>query len=167
MSHKLKVLFILLFVWTLSPADVSDIDADSDGVNDFKDACLETPQGYYVDLQGCESFVIIYPDFSKNSISISEDVEKDINILVNFLIERPQINIKITGHSSRTAVSGDAYNLKLSKKRADMFKEELLKRGVSKARILTAGKGFHQPMLSNDTEEGRAKNRRLEIEFLE
>ena len=165
MTLKLKVFVLLLFVWTLSFAE--SVDADRDGVNDFDDACIDTPQGYYVDVKGCENFLILHPDFSKKNASISEGIEKEIVTLVEFLKNRPQMHIKIVGHSSRTAVSGDTYNLRLSKKRAEMLKKELLKRGISQDRIETAGKGFHEPMFSNETEEGRDKNRRLEIEFIE
>ena len=165
MTLKLKVLVPLLFVWTLSFAQ--SVDADRDGVDDFRDDCIDTPLGYYVDTKGCENFLIIHPDFSKKNISISEGIEKEIVTLVEFLKNRPQMRIKIVGHSSRTAVSGDVYNLKLSKKRADMLQRELINRGISQDRIETMGKGFHEPMFSNETQEGREKNRRLEIEFIE
>jgi len=167
MTLTLKVFFMLLFVWTLSPAEVTSVDSDGDGVNDFRDNCLDTPKGYFVDTQGCENFLILHPDFSKNSISVSDGIGKEIAILVEFLKNRPQMSIRITGHSSRTAVSGDVYNLKLSKKRAEMLKHELVKRGIASKRIETIGKGFHEPMFSNETQEGRNKNRRLEIEFFE
>ena len=165
MTLKLKVFVLLLFVGTLSFAQ--GVDADRDGVDDFRDDCIDTPLGYYVDEKGCENFLILHPNFSKNSIAVSGGIEKEIAILVEFLQNRPQMRIKIIGHSSRTAVSGDVYNLKLSKKRADMLQRELIKRGISQDRVETIGKGFHEPMFSNETQEGRNKNRRLEIEFIE
>lgn len=141
-------------------------DADQDGVFDFKDACLGTPNGFIVDANGCAKSAILYIKFAQNSTKIPSVSESDINTVVNFMQRHRNQKVHIIGYSSRTAVSNDAYNLKLSKKRADIFKAKLVKRGINPKRITTEGRGFHKPLVSNATKEGRAKNRRLEIEFL-
>ena len=68
------------------------------------------------------------------------------------------------GHTD--AVGGDAYNQKLSIKRSDAVKNYLVGKGVEKNRVYTEGKGEKQPVADNKTTEGRAKNRRVEIEVV-
>ena len=60
----------------------------------------------------------------------------------------------------------DAYNQKLSIRRSDAVKAYLVKQGVEKNRVYTEGKGEKQPVADNKTTEGRAKNRRVEIEVV-
>ena len=68
------------------------------------------------------------------------------------------------GHTD--SVGGDAYNQKLSIKRAEAVKSYLVGKGVEKNRVYTEGKGKKQPVADNKTAEGRAKNRRVEIEVV-
>jgi len=167
MIFKKTIFVCMIFFSTLLLSNDISTDGDRDGVIDFKDDCIDTPIGYYVDAKGCANLLILHPDFSKNSFDISADLEKEIETLVEFMKNRPHHTMKIVGYSSRTAVSGDAYNLKLSKKRAEALKKELISRGISPSKITTLGKGFHEPIYTNETQEGRKKNRRLEIEFSE
>jgi len=77
------------------------------------------------------------------------------------------INLEViiaVGHTD--SVGGDAYNQKLSVKRADAVKNYLTSKGVEKNRVYTEGKGEKQPVADNKTSEGRAKNRRVEIEVV-
>ena len=69
-----------------------------------------------------------------------------------------------TGHTD--SVGGDAYNQKLSVKRAESVKAYLVTKGIEKNRVYTEGKGEKQPVADNKTAEGRAKNRRVEIEVV-
>ena len=68
------------------------------------------------------------------------------------------------GHTD--SVGADAYNQKLSVKRAEAIKAYLVSKGIEKNRIYTEGKGEKQPVADNKTAEGRAKNRRVEIEVV-
>ena len=68
------------------------------------------------------------------------------------------------GHTD--SVGGDAYNQKLSVKRSEAVKAYLVSKGVEKNRVYTEGKGKKQPVADNKTAEGRAKNRRVEIEVV-
>ena len=68
------------------------------------------------------------------------------------------------GHTD--SVGGDAYNQKLSIARSESVKAYLVGKGVEKNRVYTEGKGKKQPVADNKTAEGRAKNRRVEIEVV-
>jgi OOP family OmpA-OmpF porin len=77
------------------------------------------------------------------------------------------INLEViiaVGHTD--AIGGDGYNQKLSVKRSDAVKNYLTSKGVEKNRVYTEGKGEKQPVADNKTTEGRAKNRRVEIEVV-
>ena len=68
------------------------------------------------------------------------------------------------GHTD--SVGTDAYNQRLSVRRADAVKDYLVTKGIEKNRVYTEGKGEKQPVADNKTAEGRAKNRRVEIEVV-
>jgi OOP family OmpA-OmpF porin len=77
------------------------------------------------------------------------------------------INLEVViaiGHTD--SIGSDAYNQKLSVRRAESVKAYLVSRGVEPNRIYTEGKGEKQPVASNKTKEGRQKNRRVEIEVI-
>ena len=77
------------------------------------------------------------------------------------------INLEViiaVGHTD--SVGSDAYNQKLSVKRADAVKAYLITKGIEKNRVYTEGKGEKQPVADNKTSAGRSKNRRVEIEVV-
>ena len=77
------------------------------------------------------------------------------------------INLEVViavGHTD--SVGSDAYNQKLSVRRAEAVKAYLVSKGIEKNRVYTEGKGEKQPIADNKTKEGRAKNRRVEIEVV-
>ncbi|MEN9619424.1 MAG: hypothetical protein RL406_1661 [Pseudomonadota bacterium] len=77
------------------------------------------------------------------------------------------INLEViiaVGHTD--SIGTDAYNQKLSVRRAESVKAYLISKGIEKNRIYTEGKGEKQPVADNKTKEGRAKNRRVEIEVV-
>lgn len=77
----------------------------------------------------------------------------------------PVEQVKATGHTD--AMGSDAYNLKLSKARAESVKAYLVSRGMDPKRVEVFGKGESEPVADNATEEGRAKNRRVEVQVIE
>ncbi len=77
------------------------------------------------------------------------------------------INLEViiaVGHTD--SVGSDAYNQKLSVRRSEAVKAYLVSKGIEKNRVYTEGKGEKQPVADNKTAEGRAKNRRVEIEVV-
>ena len=77
------------------------------------------------------------------------------------------VNLEViiaVGHTD--SVGTDAYNQKLSVRRAEAVKNYLTSKGIEKNRVYTEGKGEKQPVADNKTAEGRAKNRRVEIEVV-
>ncbi len=77
------------------------------------------------------------------------------------------INLEViiaVGHTD--SIGSDAYNQKLSVRRAEAVKAYLVSKGIDKSRVYTEGKGEKQPVADNKTAAGRAKNRRVEIEVV-
>lgn len=99
--------------------------------------------------------------FATNSAVIESRSYSDIQHLFEFLTQNSGVTIHIVGHTDNTG--SVALNKQLSLDRANALKEALIRLGVKEERITTDGKGSSEPIDTNDTEEGRAKNRRVEI----
>ena len=102
--------------------------------------------------------------FATNETTILPESEPAMQNLYELLTENPEIRIRITGHTDN--VGSDRANQKLSEGRANSVRDNLIKRGISADRIEAEGKGETQPITTNDTEEGRAQNRRVEFVIL-
>ncbi|MBR1808659.1 MAG: OmpA family protein [Paludibacteraceae bacterium] len=99
--------------------------------------------------------------FATNKTQILPESEEALEELAQFLTDNPTVEILITGHTD--AVGSDAANQRLSEGRAKAVCDDLIMRGVSAERIASEGKGESEPIATNDTEEGRALNRRVEF----
>ena len=111
-----------------------------------------------------EVFIVHNLHFATNKTRILPSSEEALNDLYMYLSRNPQVRIRIIGHTDN--VGKDAANQKLSEGRANAVKDELIQRGVDVERIEAEGRGESQPIDTNDTEEGRQNNRRVEIEIL-
>lgn len=99
--------------------------------------------------------------FATNKTYILPASAQAMEDLATFLAENEGVAIRITGHTDN--VGTDEANQKLSEGRANAVKKDLIKRGIDPDRIETEGKGESEPVADNDTEEGRALNRRVEF----
>lgn len=86
---------------------------------------------------------------------------KSMDDLARFLQEYPERNIMIEGFTDN--IGSEAFNMTLSRNRANSVKSEMMNRNIAESRIRTSGFGFRHPVASNDTEAGRQQNRRVEI----
>lgn len=103
----------------------------------------------------------LFFDFDKYTLQPASFLELD---RVAQIIKANNVNIAILGHTDNQGAAD--YNQKLSQNRAQAVKDYLVKIGLKASQINVKGLGESQPIETNDTEEGRAKNRRVEIQFL-
>ncbi len=103
--------------------------------------------------------------FEFNKAVISADSGPFLAQLAKWLLKNPGISIEIDGHTD--SVGGAVSNLNLSIKRAEEVKNQLVAKGVQDARLTTKGLGSTTPLKSNQTEQGRSENRRVEFILLE
>lgn len=106
---------------------------------------------------------VVYFDYDKYNITAS--YVEILDDVASILDKYPDLYVKIEGHTD--AVASEAYNQILSDNRASSVKEWLVINGIEPDRVKTEGFGESVPYASNATEEGRAKNRRVEIFFRE
>ncbi len=111
-----------------------------------------------------EVFIVKNLHFATNKTRILARSEQALNDLYMYLARNPQVRIKIVGHTD--SVGKDEANQKLSDGRANAVMADLIERGISADRLQAEGRGETQPIDTNDTEEGRQNNRRVEIEIL-
>lgn len=102
--------------------------------------------------------------FNTGKSTLKTESFKELDKLAELLMKNPGIKIEVSGHTDN--VGSASINKKISKSRALTVKNYLVSRGVLSDRVLYAGYGFDQPIAPNDTPEGRAKNRRVEIKVL-
>lgn len=102
--------------------------------------------------------------FGTNETALKSESIVELDQVVSLLRENPDVKILITGHTDNVGKPED--NLKLSEGRALSVVNYLISKGITKDRLAHKGFGAAKPIASNDTEEGRAKNRRTELEVL-
>ena len=101
--------------------------------------------------------------FENKSFNVDEQSNKNIEKFAKFLNSNKIFNANIIGYTDSVGKESD--NQLLSKRRADSVRTILINNGVSADRITTEGRGEINPIADNKTEEGRAKNRRIEVEL--
>lgn len=99
--------------------------------------------------------------FAFDSFELSDEAKSILDKIVPVIEEIPETKVKIIGHTDN--VGDKSYNMDLSLNRAKAVGEYLVNAGIPKENIREIGKGFSMPVSDNDTEEGRAKNRRVEL----
>jgi len=147
-------------------------DADNDGIADKDDHCPNekgTAKNY-----GC-------PDLNENEVKVLKDALEGVNFefgnavltadskpkldkVAELLTNHSTFKIKVSGYTDSSGA--DDLNLALSKKRATSVKDYLISDGIAASRIIAEGYGEANPVADNETEEGRAKNRRVEFKII-
>ncbi len=160
------------------------VDADGDGVTDDLDQCPETPAGTEVDevgcplpppcespadgqkgdLRGCKAgdVVVLHGvNFEFDKAALTANAKTLLDLTAEALAEAPAIKVEVGGHTD--AKGADAYNQKLSERRAQAVVDYLVSKDIDPARMRATGYGESRPVADNETEEGREQNRRVEL----
>ena len=103
--------------------------------------------------------------FNTGNATLRPESFAALNKLVNLLKENPNVKIEVSGHTDNTGSAST--NKTLSKNRALTVRNYLISQGIAGERVQYEGYGFDRPIAPNNTEEGRAANRRVEIEILD
>ncbi len=158
--------------------DCSTLDSDHDGVNDCEDKCPATAAGTIVGPDGCPQKVVIdlrgvnfkfdrpkagETDISKSLAEPTADSISVLNQAVDTLQRYPQVHVTVAGYTD--AIGTDAYNQKLSERRAKIVYDYLTSHGIDASRLEgPIGHGKNDPIGDNATDAGRAQNRRTELQ---
>lgn len=165
------------FLGNVEPDPVPEpepLDSDGDGVTDDKDRCPNTPLGTKVDADGCPlaaarvASVKLKVNFGFDSTEVTEQYFSDLSELATFLKRFGDLQVDVEGHTD--SQGAEDYNQGLSQRRAQAVVDYLVSQhGIDADRLEAKGYGESQPVATNDTEEGRAENRRvmatLEVEY--
>jgi OOP family OmpA-OmpF porin len=135
-------------------------DSDNDGVIDDLDQCPNTMAKAKVDTVGCMTLVNLNINFDTNSSVIKDGYNSRIAEFASMLNQNPKLSATIEAHTD--SVGSNAYNQKLSERRAASTVEALKALKVDPAKIKAVGYGETKPVASNATVEGRAENRRVD-----
>ncbi len=142
-----------------APAPAVDGDDDSDGVLNSRDKCPRTPLGATVNYQGC--WVIKGVNFDTNKSDIKPRFYGILDQVVTVIRNNPGLNIEVQGHTDSRGSA--AYNMALSDRRAASVEAYLSNGAGGSASLTSRGYGFTQPIDTNETDEGMAHNRRVQL----
>lgn len=144
-------------------------DEDGDGVPDPADHCPASLPAMRYDERGCmlpgQRIRLHDVEFDPGTAILASASRAELMRIVRALRGQPQLRVMIAGHTDST---GDpAGNLALSRDRAEAVATYFVLQGIATQRLRVRGFGETQPVASNGSEEGRARNRRIELHFLE
>ena len=166
-----------------------DPDNDGDGVLDAADRCPATPAGVAVGTDGCElaaavpapkvpvaAAAVVLPvagqtmalsnmNFQSSSARLLPESQAQLDDLAAAMRANPEVVIEVRGHTD--SIGAAEANRDLSQRRAMAVRDALIQRGVAPGRITAVGYGEDFPIAANDTAEGRARNRRVELHRLQ
>ena len=112
-----------------------------------------------------QTFTLESIQFESGLASLSSEYQAGCERLAQWMLDNPLVNIEVEGHTDN--VGSVPFNMQLSLDRAEAVKGYLIGRGVYDARIVTEGRGPLAPVADNDSEEGRAANRRVQVVILD
>ena len=141
-------------------------DDDGDGVINDRDQCPETPEGERVDGVGCPLGNLIPLNgvtFEFDKTRLRPDAETILDLAAVVLNKYPDMEVEVAGHTD--SQGAEDYNQELSEGRANAVRDYFMSKGV-KNTITARGYGEAEPVADNDSEEGRERNRRVELRIL-
>ncbi len=138
------------------------LDSDGDGILDSADQCPNTPRGADVNSVGC--WIVKGLRFDFNSAVVKPEYYPLLDRVADILKENPGLRVEIQGHTD--SIGPEEYNMQLSKRRAQAVADYLAGQGIGSDLMTVEGIGEADPVASNDTEDGRARNRRVQIKPL-
>jgi OmpA-OmpF porin, OOP family len=153
---------------TATTRDDCGPDSDRDGVVDSADRCPGTPSGTLVNARGCpmtDGFVLRGVNFPFDSATLDDAAMQVLDDVAATLASKSNQNLQVQIGGHTDVVGSEAYNIMLSQQRAEAVRQYLVGRGVAAERLTAEGFGTSQPIASNDSEEGRAQNRRVEFKI--
>ena len=147
--------------------DGCPVDSDKDGVPDYLDKCPNTPAGAKVEKDGCvheKVTITLNVEFDTSKSVIKEKYYDEISKVADFMKTYPETTAAVEGHTDNVLrISDPEFNIKLSQARADSVRQYLIdKFEIDGSRLTAQGYGPDRPIDTNDTKEGRQKNRRVE-----
>jgi len=141
------------------------LDDDNDGVINSKDDCPDTSKEFMVDGYGCPQTMILDIKFESNKANLNTELIESLKDFAQFLKDNSGYQVIIYGHTDNTG--SKETNKKLSQDRANAVLKGLVRYDIEKFRLTAIGKGDLEPISDNETVEGRAENRRIEIELIQ
>lgn len=141
-----------------------ELDSDGDGVVDSLDKCPGTPAGTPVDNTGCPlaaEYKLENVNFAFDSAELTPSSGAMLDEAVKILKRHSDLKVEIAGHTD--SVGAETYNQGLSQRRAQAVADYLIAHGANAGNITVRGYGESDPVASNETEAGRAANRRVEL----
>ena len=174
MEKKSKITAMLSVLLVSAPTTAKKITTSNLRDNAMRTTAIEVDEANIDNIEAeasknqKESDIVILDanklKFDFNSATIKDEYNSVLEKLKNY-IEAKNHKISITGYTDSKGTK--EYNKELSQRRAESLEEKLIELGLSPHKIVeTKGNGDNNPVASNDTEEGRAANRRLEVQFI-
>lgn len=141
--------------------DPRNRDTDSGGVADGHEVIEDrtNPRDPADDLLLYE----LYIQFDYNDSVIKPRFTSQLDVIAKVLKRHPNSTARVEGHADRTRKSGEAYNKRLSRQRADAVVDALVGEGIARERLQAVGYGFSRPKAPNDPVSGNPLNRRVEV----
>lgn len=142
-------------------------DDDGDGVVNSADRCPDSASGVKVDVRGCEIREVIElqgVSFETGSARLLPESAAVLDDTAATLLKHEDIRAEVGGHTDNTGPR--AFNVDLSRQRAETVKNYLVSKGVAEDRLTATGYGPDRPVADNATRDGRAANRRVELQIV-